>query len=158
MLNPGVPPLPLRDIHVPEASWWPPAPGWWLLLLLAGVLLLWAARRVRRWRRRRHLWRQLSRELQAIRQTHVDGADNGQLASALSQLLRRVVRHCGGNAQLQGAAWRAELTRLQAEPLPAALEPVLGPQAFQPQPALDVAVVLGAAETCLRRLIRHRDV
>lgn len=43
-------PLPLRDIHLPEAiGWWPPAPGWWLLLILsitlAGGLAWWLRRR-----------------------------------------------------------------------------------------------------------------
>jgi len=34
-------PLPLRDIHLPDAvSWWPPAYGWWLLLVGLPVLLV----------------------------------------------------------------------------------------------------------------------
>ena len=33
-------PLPLKDIHLPEAiGWWPLAPGWWILLLLIGLLI-----------------------------------------------------------------------------------------------------------------------
>jgi len=37
-------PLPLRDIHLPEAiSYWPPAIGWWLLaiIILLCLLLAW---------------------------------------------------------------------------------------------------------------------
>jgi cbb3-type cytochrome oxidase subunit 3 len=41
-------PLPLKDIHLPEAiSWWPPAIGWWLLLVLIPLtvfILVWAYR------------------------------------------------------------------------------------------------------------------
>ena len=45
-------PLPLRDIHLPEAiGWWPPAIGWWLLALLIPlllVLMIWLYKKITR--------------------------------------------------------------------------------------------------------------
>ena len=45
-------PLPLRDIHLPEAiGWWPPAIGWWLLALLIPllfVLMVWLYKKITR--------------------------------------------------------------------------------------------------------------
>ncbi len=84
------PPLPLRDIHLPEpVSWWPPAPGWWglalLLLLLAG-LFLWGRALYRRGRLRR----EARRALQRIERQYRAHRDDRQLAADLSVLLRRV--------------------------------------------------------------------
>lgn len=83
-------PLPLRDIHLPDAiSWWPLAPGWWaavlLLLLITGVMV-W----LRRSRLRRRLRTTALRELAALRGAYQQHQDDRQLVSDLSVLLRRI--------------------------------------------------------------------
>ena len=84
------PPLPLRDIHLPEpVSWWPLAPGWWglaiVILLLIGLLFL-----GRMLYRRGQLRREARQALQAIERQYQSHQDDRQLAADLSALLRRV--------------------------------------------------------------------
>lgn len=81
--------LNLRDIHLPEAiSWWPLAPGWWLLAaaLLLTLVFIFIARKI-------YLGRQLRRditaELEAIKQQYQQTQNKSQLAKSLSILIRR---------------------------------------------------------------------
>jgi HAMP domain-containing protein len=82
----------LRDIHgIDPAPWWPPATGWWLVLLmilLSGLLAWWF------WQQRRLYplgrWQKdARRRLQRLRQ-QLKSAPTKQLASELSELLRRI--------------------------------------------------------------------
>lgn len=110
-------PLPLRDIHLPEAiGWWPPAIGWWLLpLVLVGCagLLVWL---VRRWRRVTPI-KLASRELERLRRD-ADLSPDEKLRR-LSVLLRRVAltlyprEHVAG---LAGEAWLLWLDETLGEP------------------------------------------
>ena len=111
-MTPPATPLPLRDIHLPEAvSWWPPAPGWWILLALAGTLLLLG------WRWRKHLRNTRLRRagLRRLNRMHAEYQRTGdlqRLAQQLSALLRRIAlsrfpRH--EVAALTGDDWLAFL-------------------------------------------------
>ncbi len=81
--------LDLRDIHLPEPiSWWPIAPGWWMLiaslfLIIAVIFIL----------RKIYLGKQLKRditaELENIKQQFQKTQNKSQLAKSLSILLRR---------------------------------------------------------------------
>ena len=81
--------LDLRDIHLPDPiSWWPIAPGWWLvivslLLIIAVIFIL----------RKIYLGKQLKRdvtsELENIKQQFHKTQNKSQLAKSLSILLRR---------------------------------------------------------------------
>ena len=81
--------LDLRDIHLPEPiSWWPIAPGWWILiaslfLIIAVIFIL----------RKSYLGKQLKRditaELENIKQQFQKTQNKSQLAKSLSILLRR---------------------------------------------------------------------
>jgi hypothetical protein len=96
----------LRDIAVPTpVPWWPPAPGWWILaaalLLAAAVLVL---RRLRRWRADAYR-RAALRELAAL---EAGSMPAGQLAAAVSTLLKRTALAAyprADCASLSGAAW-----------------------------------------------------
>jgi hypothetical protein len=100
----------LRDIRGLDAiPWWPPGPGWWLLAGLALVLavnLYYLVRHLRRyplgsWHR--SAWRELHR----LRQQAND-MPAAQLASALSELMRRIAIARIGRAQtaaLTGERW-----------------------------------------------------
>ncbi len=107
-MEPNVPQLPLRDIHIPESiSWWPPAPGWWALLALFLLLLLisfitW------RFRRRRYLKRASSSRLEQLFTEYQTHGDSRQLLNELSLLMRRIaLSHYPRNAVagLAGRAW-----------------------------------------------------
>ncbi len=92
-MSPSSPGPDLRDIHLPPApSWWPPAPGWWLLailtIMLFVVVLRWLGRRRRQWRWRRGI----QAELERIATRHEAQPDAVQLATQVSQLLRRASR------------------------------------------------------------------
>ncbi|MBF0628205.1 MAG: DUF4381 domain-containing protein [Magnetococcales bacterium] len=107
-MNAPAPPLPLRDIHLPDPiSWWPPAWGWWVVILtpLLAILfwLLWRHRARRHWIRTAAL-----AELTRITQNHAHHQDDQRLATELSALLRRValLRHPDQPvAGLCGEAW-----------------------------------------------------
>ena len=102
-------PLPLRDIHLPQAvSWWPPAPGWWLtplLILLLSALAWWLYRRY--WKRA--TWsRQARIEFTVIEQDYHQHQDGRKLIQSLSALIRRsAMSHLGrsGIAGLSGIDW-----------------------------------------------------
>ena len=83
------PPLELRDIHLPEPiSWWPVAPGWWLLVASL-VLIIIVFFIVRKIYINRQLKRDISAELENIKQQFQATQNKSQLAKSLSILLRR---------------------------------------------------------------------
>ena len=90
-MTPELPPLALRDIHLPEGvSWWPPALGWWLLLtgaLLAAILAIYYWRRFRRIPKPK---RAALRQFQMLQAQYRRQPDPQQLVQGLSVLLRRV--------------------------------------------------------------------
>lgn len=86
-LNPPI--LNLRDIHLPEPiSWWPIAPGWWFLIvsLLLILIILFVSRKVYK---SKQLKRDISSELDNIKQQFQQTQNKSQLAKSLSMLLRR---------------------------------------------------------------------
>ncbi len=116
-MNPAtqqLPPLPLKDIHLPEAiSWWPLAPGWWgllaLALLLVGFLFL-----GRTLYRRGQLRREARKALLDIQNRYKTHKNDQQLAADLSALLRRIAisqRPRAAVASLTDDAWLHFLDR-----------------------------------------------
>ena len=113
-------PLPLRDLHLPEAvGWWPLAPGWWVLLGIAVGLCAWAA--LRAWQRwQRNAPRRFAlRELTNCEKAYAQHGNPIQLAADLSALLRRGMLAYAPRrevAGLTGEAWLEWLDR--GMPLP----------------------------------------
>ncbi|MBS3964041.1 MAG: DUF4381 domain-containing protein [Methylomonas sp.] len=109
-------PLPLKDIHLPDAiSGWPPAPGWWLLalfcLIAAGFVALLIARLYRHLTRRQPC-QQALRHIARLRSQPVD--DLRQTLAELSALIRRAAISCEPREQvasLRGEAWLNYLDR-----------------------------------------------
>ncbi len=105
-------PLPLRDIHLPEAvSWWPPAPGWWLLLILT-LLMISGTLIYRRIRKRGLLKRTVLAELDTIRRQYEQDHDQTELVQALSALMRRAsisFYQRNDSASLTGEQWLQHL-------------------------------------------------
>jgi len=105
-------PLPLRDIHLPEAiGWWPPAIGWWLLailLLLLTGLAIWLFKRLTR----KTAVKTAKKLLTAIKQDK--SLDNLQKLRELSALLRRVAVSVAPRAEVAGLTGRAWLAFLDA--------------------------------------------
>lgn len=105
-------PLPLRDIHLPEAiGWWPPAIGWWLLaimLLLLIGLTIWLFKRLTR----KTAVKTAKKLLAAIKQDKT--LDNLQKLRELSALVRRVAVSVAPRAEVAGLTGRAWLAFLDA--------------------------------------------
>jgi hypothetical protein len=80
----------LRDIHLPQVSWWPPAIGWWLVAVSILVVLIALAFVRLRGRKARALRRDARRELDALAERHALERDDAMLAAGLSRLLRRI--------------------------------------------------------------------
>jgi len=103
-------PLPLRDMHLPEAiGWWPPALGWWLLaavILLATAFFIW----LYKYLTRKTAIKAAKKILQEIK--HDQTADTGKKLSELSILVRRVAISVAPEknaAGLTGNSWLAFL-------------------------------------------------
>lgn len=87
LLNPGT--LELRDIHLPDPiSWWPLAPGWWITLAIA-LLIIATVYFARKIYLGKQLRRDISAELEHIKQQYQQTENKPQLARDLSVLLRR---------------------------------------------------------------------
>jgi hypothetical protein len=108
-------PLPLRDLHLPEATgWWPLAPGWWGVIAVLAVIAAYLAWRLfRRWRinaPRRYALRELAR----YEAEYLEHRNPVMLGSQLSELLRRGMLAYTPReevAGLTGDAWLAWLDR-----------------------------------------------
>lgn len=104
--------LELRDIHLPDpVSWWPPAPGWWILIACIVVLLItiFIAKKIYSGRQ---LKRDITAELDSIKQQFQKTQDKSQLAKSLSVLLRRasITFYPASNiAGLTGSDWLQHL-------------------------------------------------
>ena len=141
----------LRDIHVPDPSWWPPAPGWWLLVVLVLALLLllvWWLRR--RWRRKRFM-RQVLAELEQLHLDFQHEPDHAALAAGLSQMLRRAVRYRGGDADAANTAWFEQLDALAGGILDQETVVVLSAAPYQRNPHYPVDDLMARC----RRWLQH---
>lgn len=84
--------IPLRDLHLPDATGlWPLAPGWWVVIAIVVVLLaIWCRQMWLSWRdgaSRRHALRRLD-DLHA---TYRESGDVIAFANDMSELLRRTM-------------------------------------------------------------------
>lgn len=109
---PNAPLLELRDIHLPDpVLWWPLAPGWWILLasIILLLIIFFIARKIYS---SRQLRRDISAELENIKQQFLKTPNKSQLAKSLSVLLRRanITYYPASNiAGLTGSDWLQHL-------------------------------------------------
>lgn len=107
-MNPSLPELPFRDIHLPDsAAWWPLAPGWWILFtFLLGCFIcayIWLQKYLQT-----SLKKDAFKELNAIEKMYEQTQDATRCISNLSILLRRVVlsqKQQTPAAGITGIAW-----------------------------------------------------
>lgn len=150
-MNPSAPVL--RDIHLPNAPWWPLAPGW---LLLAGLLVL-AAACAGGWLLRRARRRPLAaalREIDRLAAAFADDGDVAALVDAASRLLRRVARTVDpAAAATDGEAWREFVQAGARNPgIRGALDALLDAR-FRAHPQLDgVALIVALRAWCKQTL------
>ncbi len=151
-------PLPLRDIHLPEAiGWWPPAIGWWLApLVVFGslALLVWL---VRRWRRVTPI--KLARKALDALANDAELTPDEKLRR-LSELLRRIAltlyprQHVAG---LTGEAWLRWLDETLGEPrFSQGPGRMLMDAPYRPQPMADVEPLLALSRDWLQALAKTK--
>ncbi|MGH8211836.1 MAG: DUF4381 domain-containing protein [Rhodanobacteraceae bacterium] len=106
----------LRDLHLPQVSWWPPAIGWWLLAMLVLLVAFAIAFTWLRGRNARALRRTARCELDALAERHARDRNDAVLAAGLSRLLRRIALLLQPDVvSNNGWAWREFLSnRVQA--------------------------------------------
>ncbi len=105
--------LNLKDIHLPAAvSWWPVAPGWWLLLtvLILLTVIIFISRKIYL---SKQLKRDITTELENIKQQYQQTGDSYQLATALSILLRRAAISFSSTEHVAGLTGEQWLDWLQ---------------------------------------------
>lgn len=104
-------PLPLKDIHLPDAiGWWPPAPGWWLVAVVL-VLLIIVIHSVYKRLTRQTAINSARKLLSNIRSQQ---SDTLQTLTDLSTLLRRTAISTDSRSEvagLRGQAWLDYLDR-----------------------------------------------
>ena len=114
------PPLPLRDLHLPEpVGWWPLAPGWWILLAMTMGAVGYGLWRALEWRKRNAPRRYALRELARFEADYRKHRDPVTLGKQLSELLRRGMLAYAPRTEvagLTGEAWLRWLDR--GMPLP----------------------------------------
>ena len=105
--------LELRDIHLPaDPSMWPLAIGWWLLIILGCVIAYFVYKKLLEIKKIKQTNLLLQNELQAINNAYKQHADKHKLASEVSELLNRFVRHVLKDSHattLTGEKWIAYL-------------------------------------------------
>jgi len=103
----------LHDIRgLDDVGFWPPAPGWWLVIasvVLVAVLIRIVRRYPLVWRPSLRLrWnRDAARKLYSLR-ARIDHGDPKEIATELSELIRRIaIARCGRSqcAGLSGTQW-----------------------------------------------------
>ncbi len=102
----------LKDIRgLDPVSWWPPAPGWWLVAVLTILALVLLARQVQAWINPLDAWRKdAQRRLRALRR-RLRQEPPREIASELSELLRRIAiaragrQACAGLTDEQWLEW-----------------------------------------------------
>jgi hypothetical protein len=112
--------IPLRDLHLPEATGlWPLAPGWWVVIAIVVVLLaIWCRQMWISWRdgaSRRHALRQFEDFYAAYRKN----GDVVAFANELSELLRRTMIAYAPREEVAGLTGQAWLDWLDHDlPIP----------------------------------------
>jgi hypothetical protein len=148
------PPLPLKDIHLPETiGWWPPAIGWWLLAFLIPLLMVffyWLYKRLTN----RTAIKTAKSKLAAIKQD--PALDNSKKLHELSMLIRRVAISINPRtevASLTGRQWLAFLDKsLTGAPFSEGCGQLLAtaPYRNSPPTELEVSQLISLCENWLK--------
>lgn len=114
-------PLPLRDIHLPDAiSWWPLAIGWWLLpLFILGIgYVIYRFIKIRQ-QKQKVAYRSFAlAELNKLRKQYKNDDNSIDLLRAISALLRRTALSYlprESIASLTGEQWFTQLNALSSQ-------------------------------------------
>jgi hypothetical protein len=143
----------LRDIHVPQVSWWPLAPGWWVLAALVVLALLVVAWLWRRRARRRQFIDAVLADLHDARARHASDGDSAAFAATAHALLRRVARTRDPHSVTSSAnAWHDALAGMAPSRDVSRLV-ALGDVIYQPRAALDVDAVHKDVEVWVRDVL-----
>ncbi|MDJ0939679.1 MAG: DUF4381 domain-containing protein [Woeseiaceae bacterium] len=107
--------LPIRDLHLPDATgWWPLAPGWWLLMVVVVAVAAWLTVRYLKARQLSAARRFALKQLDVYCGEYTQHGNAVQLGTELSELVRRTMLAYaprGEVAGLTGEAWLAWLDR-----------------------------------------------
>ncbi|HJU26511.1 MAG TPA: DUF4381 domain-containing protein [Rhodanobacteraceae bacterium] len=147
----------LRDIHVPQVSWWPPALGWWLLaalVLFAIIAGAWAWLRSSPARATRRAAR---RELDELSARYARDGDAVAFASGLSRLLRRIALVVQADAAArEGRAWREFLASRGRAAFTEEQLDVLVVAPYRDKVSLDVDALVAATRRWYEHVLRPR--
>ncbi len=147
----------LRDIHLPQVSWWPPAIGWWLLTAAVLFALIAAVFIWLRGRNARALRRAARNELATLGARYARDGDDVALAAGLSRLLRRIALLLQPDVVADNeSAWREFLsTRAQAAFTNEQVEALIDAP-YRPYASFDAVALIEATRQWCERALRPR--
>jgi hypothetical protein len=142
------PTLELRDIHLPgDPSVWPLAFGWWLLIIFLCILIYVLVKKWQQLRKQKQMINLMQIELDGINENFENHKNKHKLASEISELLKRFVRHVlrDNNAtSLTGAAWVDYLNKQSASNHFSQFESELTQAQYLPQIDFDSSRLIAA--------------
>ena len=109
-------PIPISDVHLPDAiGLWPLAPGWWVLIAVLGIALLFGGRML--WQSyRQGVYRRIAlHQLNALESAYEEHRNAVALAASVSELLRRAMLAYAPRSDIAGLTGRAWLDWLDQD-------------------------------------------
>jgi cbb3-type cytochrome oxidase subunit 3 len=153
-------PLPLKDIHLPEAiSWWPPAIGWWLVVVLVLLLLAFGYWLYKRLTKKTAIKTASSLLTELKLNTSQDGL---QKLQQLSTLMRRVaisIMPRQDVASLTGQKWMAFLDqKLDGKPFQSGIGQLLAQAPYRQQSPSDAEILqlISLCEDWLKHCLKRK--
>ncbi|MCB1603471.1 MAG: DUF4381 domain-containing protein [Gammaproteobacteria bacterium] len=159
-MNSTAPALQLRDIHLPqEPGFWPLAPGWWVLLVLFLISLYFVIKWFVARNKQNRLIQVLQNSLNDSRNRFDQHKNKHQLASEISVLLKRFVKHVLGDTQaasLSGQSWISYLNQYSESLVFDQYYNELCEAQYSPKADYDVSGLIAVVKNFFPQALKHQ--
>jgi hypothetical protein len=150
LMDKTAPTIELRDIHLPDdPSIWPLAFGWWLLIIIGCILIYIFVKKWLQLRKQKQVINLMQIELSHINNHYKNHKNKHQLASEISELLKRFVRHIlkdNSAISLTGAVWIDYLNKQAGSDHFSQFESELTQAQYLPQSEYDASRLIAAVK------------
>jgi hypothetical protein len=161
LMDKTAPTLELRDIHLPDdPSIWPLAFGWWLLIIIVSILIYVLVKKWQQLRKQKQLIDLMQIELNNINENFKTHTNKRQLASEISELLKRFVRHIlkdNSATSLTGTEWVEYLNKQTGSSHFSQFESELTQAQYLPQTEYDASQLITAVKNYFPAAIKQNN-